>query len=498
MSAIETQRQLLEELDSLEAAVSQRLRKNTALLPATKVVVTENVLQSKKRPHKETLLQQHELRYFGDQFEASCARASRNFEDKDSFKAEADALKDPEMKFTKFDQLFEVLSKKHAEYGPKTAESSLSMYAMYLSAPEEDKKTTNGKLKVKRRHVLSSAAAHLNSDLGIVFSALEMFGRFLDLSVFYDMYKVLTQSQDSYVQYLQKFDKFPYTNASGPSYERYLDGLLTYLTKFYQQTHPLETSEDMFKVETSDEALEDGTPNDKGEVFCKPCNKLFTKESVYKGHLDGKKHKKNAASPTANKAAPSAIAVFETRIKKLGELLGSIREATISDYERRSTLSEREIIMESLAVQGDESEYTGESSQNESSDEEDENFMNSLPLGTDGVPIPLWLYRLQGLHRSYQCEICGNFSYKGRQQFTKHFSQPKHIHGLLCLGVPEEEMPLFTNVSRIEEAVELWKKLKRSRRSEEADEENIVEVEDKDGNVMSHKDYVELKKQGLL
>ena len=36
----------------------------------------------------------------------------------------------------------------------------------------------------------------------------------------------------------------------------------------------------------------------------------------------------------------------------------------------------------------------------------------NLPLGWDGKPIPYWLYKLHGLNISYNCEICGNFTYK--------------------------------------------------------------------------------------
>ena len=36
----------------------------------------------------------------------------------------------------------------------------------------------------------------------------------------------------------------------------------------------------------------------------------------------------------------------------------------------------------------------------------------NLPLGWDGKPIPYWLYKLHGLNISYNCEICGNYTYK--------------------------------------------------------------------------------------
>jgi splicing factor 3A subunit 3 len=53
----------------------------------------------------------------------------------------------------------------------------------------------------------------------------------------------------------------------------------------------------------------------------------------------------------------------------------------------------------------------------------------NLPLGWDGKPIPYWLYKLHGLNISYNCEICGNFTYKGPKAFQRHFSEWRHAHG---------------------------------------------------------------------
>ena len=39
-----------------------------------------------------------------------------------------------------------------------------------------------------------------------------------------------------------------------------------------------------------------------------------------------------------------------------------------------------------------------------------------------GKPIPYWLYKLHGLNISYNCEICGNFTYKGPKAFQRHFA----------------------------------------------------------------------------
>ena len=59
-------------------------------------------------------------------------------------------------------------------------------------------------------------------------------------------------------------------------------------------------------------------------------------------------------------------------------------------------------------------------------------------------------------------------------------------------------MALFKSIVKIDEALDLWRRLKKERRIKEGDTENAIEVEDEEGNVLSEKDYLELKKQGLL
>merc|ERR1712129_425548 len=90
----------------------------------------------------------------------------------------------------------------------------------------------------------------------------------------------------------------------------------------------------------------------------------------------------------------------------------------------------------------------------EADDDDDDIPYNpkNLPLGWDGKPIPYWLYRLHGLNISYNCEICGNFTYKGPKAFQRHFAEWRHAHGMRCLGIP--------NVTNIEDAMALWEKIK--------------------------------------
>ena len=80
----------------------------------------------------------------------------------------------------------------------------------------------------------------------------------------------------------------------------------------------------------------------------------------------------------------------------------------------------------------------------------------------------------------------------------KHFSGSKHQYGLKCLGVDEKNMKMFKNITKIDEATELWKVLRKGDQLKVTELENSVEVEDKEGNVMLEKDYIDLKTRVII
>merc|ERR1719187_1469711 len=109
------------------------------------------------------------------------------------------------------------------------------------------------------------------------------------------------------------------------------------------------------------------------------------------------------------------IARMEAQIYRFAELLSEIRNDTVENVERKQarTDAERE-------------ESEGEVSEEEVEEENDDDIPynpKNLPLGWDGKPIPYWLYKLHGLNISYNCEICGNFTYKGPKAFQRHFAE---------------------------------------------------------------------------
>ena len=87
-------------------------------------------------------------------------------------------------------------------------------------------------------------------------------------------------------------------------------------------------------------------------------------------------------------------------------------------------------------------------------------------------PIPYWLYKLHGLNLYYDCEICGNHKYRGPKAFQRHFAEWRHAHGMRCLGIPNTAH--FANITSIEDASQLWEKLRVTREMERFRPENQV------------------------
>uniref|UniRef100_A0A914NUF6 Matrin-type domain-containing protein n=1 Tax=Meloidogyne incognita TaxID=6306 RepID=A0A914NUF6_MELIC len=120
----------------------------------------------------------------------------------------------------------------------------------------------------------------------------------------------------------------------------------------------------------------------------------------------------------------------------------------------------------------------------------------NLPLDWDGKPIPYWLYKLHGLNIGYSCEICGNQVYKGPKAFQRHFTEWRHSHGMRCLGIPNTAH--FTNITKINDAIELWKKICEDRSRNKWNPDLDEEFEDSLGNVVNRRMFEDLKRQGYI
>jgi splicing factor 3A subunit 3 len=247
-------------------------------------------------------------------------------------------------------------------------------------------------------------------------------------------------------------------------------------------------------------------------IWCTACKKGFSKETVYEAHLTGKKHKKavkesegatNGATTTTNGASSDiqrfkerAVAEREFRIKKLAAAMQTERGDTKVNVERKQGMTERERQQE-LEQLYSETPEAGSKEDDDDSEGEDKIYNPlKLPLAWDGKPIPFWLYKLHGLGVEFPCEICGNFVYMGRRAFDKHFNEPRHIHGLKCLGITNTS--LFREITSIQEAESLWKQIQKNKKKEKTQADNVVEMEDNEGNVMPEKVYKDLAAAGML
>ena len=315
------------------------------------------------------------------------------------------------------------------------------------------------------------------------------------------------------------------------------------------------TSDAATTTTTTAAATTDETSN---PLYCKPCGKLFAKQTVFDAHLPGKKHKKNleilsalgigststpapgathdtsstnstlaptdatsssSSNPTtgassANSALAKltadchALALIEYEIRQFALLLSEQIQATHDYLVKKSTRTYEEITAELLAQQEEIAKVrqlakdggSGGMVEEEEEEEEDENapIYNPLniPLGFDGKPIPYWLYKLNGLNLKFDCEICGGFTYLGPRNFERHFTEWRHAYGMRALGIPNTKH--FAHITKIDAAVALFEKLKKEGVGAGWRPDDEEEYEDSEGNVFNKRTYLELQRQGLL
>ncbi|CCH45124.1 CWF complex protein sap61 [Wickerhamomyces ciferrii] len=488
--SLEQERSALEELHFLEQEISSRIQRNPELYPKFNEDLNSNLNNKKKRSFREVLLQQHEINRFIDQYKKQKSNLQQSLNDAESRNQEIQSLKDPTLELIKFDEIYQNLKNQNDSNIVKPLNS---IYG----------------LKTSKINILSEFSSDL--ELGLMFSGEEYFGKYLDLFEFYEKWlNLIGDPTISYVKFLGEFTKFEKITKKNDDYLKYLQNLSNYLINFIKKSLPLYKIDEL--ITNIDNEWND--KNQSNELYCEYCEREFAKKTVYDGHLNGKKHlknvekKKSSLTEDQNQSNPSSskknYEYYEFQIQKLVEPLQTKIQDTKLNTERRKALTERERIIELSQLEKDEelSSSDDDEENGDSNDEENQDFNNgvynplNLPIGFDGQPIPYWLWKLHGLGKKYNCEICGDYTYQGRKAFEKHFLEPRHIHGLKCLGI--EPSNIFKDIISIEEARNLWNGLKKDKRKEEGEKENAVEVEDEDGNVMSEKVYNDLKKQGLI
>ncbi|KIV97481.1 hypothetical protein PV10_01232 [Exophiala mesophila] len=518
---IEDQRFLHEDLERLEQAITERVSEDP-------------------RNIKDRLNRDHQINGFLTRIQDQSKRLLDIYKDAEGLRSkEVQSLTtgDP---FEEFYKQFEDVKDFHRRYPNEPVENLERAY--------------------KRRR--AEEGEPIVSEIDNMFTGEESNGRFLDMTTLHEDYLNLPGVKRlSYLQYLDNFDAFEpprlpikRQNKVTDTYLKYVADLASYLEGFVRRTKPLDDLPKLFlrldrdfetawengtvpgwaKLQSKDVATDGPQTEGTGSgTWCPDCEKEFNNPNVYKAHLTGKKHIRNAEAKKsqANGAADDAtkpsgpssslsgtalkervIASHEFRIRALADLLSNERSNTRVNVERKQGMTERErqAELDALFAEDDAamiaSDRRGDPRHGEDSgsdSDSDEKVYNplKLPLAWDGKPIPYWLYKLHGLGVEFSCEICGNFVYMGRRAFDKHFSEGRHVYGLKCLGITGSGaggLSLFREITSIQDALTLWEKIKKEKRDKESKEDGVVQMEDGEGNVMPERIYLDLQKQGIL
>ncbi|KAJ0753112.1 putative transcription factor C2H2 family [Helianthus annuus] len=384
----------------------------------------------------------------------------------------------------------------------------------------------------------------LEEEPHIQFSGEEAYGRYLDLHELYNDYiNSKFGKQIDYSAYLEVFSqpqRIPSSKLQATrQYREYLRKLTGYLVYFLERIEPLRDLDRLFsKVITEfeeqwvngkvDERKDDAQENTSinldyystieelvelgpeklkkalvalglkaGGTVQQRAERLFLTKHTPLENLDKRHFAKGARRPEQNNVKHQnddlkQIARMEVKLEKLCEILSEKIIQTRKNVERKQGLTSKEIEAEMEDVRGRRHVADMEI------DDENRQVYNPLkfPMGWDGKPISVWLYKLHGLGQEFKCEICGNHSYRGRRDYEQHFKEFRHLYGMHRLGIPNSKS--FYEITSIEEVQRLWETIKEKQEANEWHPDSEEEFEDEEGNVYNKKTYDDLKRQGLI
>ncbi|KAG6842012.1 hypothetical protein C0991_003538 [Blastosporella zonata] len=514
-SIVELQRQNHEELERFERGLSSLLSRN-------------------QPTHEARLQTEHKASQILDRVQSRVVTLNSLYQDEDARNAELEALSASTQPndLSEFYSRLVKIQEHHAKY-PDSVPGGFDLeLAALLDEPNQEDEDYEEE-----------------DPISLLFSGEEAYGKYVDLYAHHTAYTNLKNigKRPGYLQYLDLLlaaqvgavhADLPKETRFSKDFETYIQNLHTYLLSFAKRTQPLvdvQTQQQEVEVEFNrtwetqeisgwEESKPQASANGTGSVgiWCAPCQKHYSKQTVYDAHLTSKKHIKAAAKQDASDAPPSnpngtstlnatptiTKSSASARVRNSAKLthlvtallvtLTSTINDTKSNVERRFSLTAREREQELLDQAKPPPPPPTASTGPEEEEEEEERIYNplKLPLGWDGKPIPYWLYKLHGLGVEYRCEICSDHVYMGRKNFDRHFQESRHAFGMRALGLPNTKH--FHEITRIEDALSLAEKLKQEGRHEIFEQETMEELEDDDGNVYNRKTYEDLKKQGLI
>lgn len=483
-------------------------------------------LQNEPASNKDRLSQSHRVRHMIDQITSTTHKLVEIYEDKDN--ARKDEI---------------------AALGGQTA-TGTNVFSAFYDRLKEIR-------EYHRRHpsarVIDTTDEYeqlLEEEPQIEFSGEEAYGRYLDLHELYNDYiNSKFGKQIDYTAYLEVFSQphhIPRKLKMTRQYREYLSKMMEYLVYFLERTEPLQDLDRLFSKVTAefeerwakgkvdgwkDDAQENGHISEQhtsvdldyystveelvelgpeklkealaalglktGGTVQQRAERLFLTKHTPLEKLDKKHFAKGARRPSENNGVSAAphqdddskeIAFMEAKIEKLCEILSEKIMRTKENVEKKQALRYEEM----------EAEREDEDVPDIESDDDEQQIYNplKLPMGWDGKPIPYWLYKLHGLGQEFKCEICGNYSYWGRRAYERHFKEFRHQYGMRRLGIPNTKN--FNEITSIEEAQQLWERIKEKQGVNKWRPELEEEYEDREGNIYNKKTYTDLQRQGLI
>nr|CAG4650839.1 EOG090X03G1 [Simocephalus serrulatus] len=478
----------------------------------------------KKTTQKEIINSEHRQKILLDRYMESTRVLKEIYEDKDGQRKEEVALLSGPNEFVEFYNRLKQIKEFYKKHPNEIAVPMSMEFDDFAKQRESGADETNNLVD---------------------FTDEEGYGKYLDLHESYVKYTNLKGIQKvDYINYLNIFDRLfdiPREKKNG-EYRNYLQGLVDYLVDYVARVKPVMDLDNLFHQieqdfekdfsagtfpgwpkETTGSALANTGAALDLSAFSSPeelaslgldrlksalmalglkcggtledrAKRLFGTKGLQIDEIDkslfAKGQGKNKGTSEHDKEAEKhkKVALLEAQIYKLIEILSEQRASTKENVERKQARTDGE--------REEEEEEVVEVPEDEDDDDDVPYNPKNLPLGWDGKPIPYWLYKLHGLNISYNCEICGNYTYKGPKAFQRHFAEWRHAHGMRCLGIPNTAH--FANVTRIEDAISLWTKLRSQKTSERFVADHEEEYEDSMGNVIPKKTYEDLRRQGLL
>lgn len=287
-SILEAQRSAFEELERIEQAIADRVARNPGVLPESSALSNASSLHGKrKRPHRETVLQQHEISQFLKRYKTQCEFLVASYDKEAGAEAAEVAVREgiesqhPALlrkqelaslsttdgtHTTLLQQFYTQLGKVkdyHRRYQNEAVEDLVAQYEMGLFRARrqqqaleeaallgEEAVDTKPFLSAKQgaNVLLSLAAADL--DLDSLFSGEEGYGKYVDLIKFHAQFLNLNflssmYQQMPYLTYLDRFADFADTSLysvarlRSPGYFKYIAELHAYLEQVLKKQIPL-------------------------------------------------------------------------------------------------------------------------------------------------------------------------------------------------------------------------------------------------------------------